>query len=105
MYIHESDGVPLRDVGSGWVQKAVLRIHDAKVEGAFSELPMDLSDGQTRMGQIVLDNEIPVPLRHSGAFELRLQPRWQGQEVVSFTGSGAELELLGEPEYVEEFRP
>jgi hypothetical protein len=30
---------------------------------------------------------------------------WQGQEVVSFTGSGAELELLGEPEYVEEFRP
>jgi hypothetical protein len=27
------------------------------------------------------------------------------QEVVTFTGSGAELELLGEPEYVEEFRP
>jgi hypothetical protein len=105
VYIHQSDGVPLRDAGSGWVQKAVLRIHDAKVEGAFSELPVDLSDGQTRMGQIVLDNEIPVPLRHKGAFELRLQPMWQGQEVVSFTGSGAELELLGEPEYVEEFRP
>ena len=104
VYIHQSDGVPLRDAGSGWVQKAVLRIHDAKVEGAFSELPVDLSDGQTRMGQIVLDNEIPVPLRHEGAFELRLQPMWQGQGVVSFTGSGAELELLGEPEYVEEFR-
>jgi hypothetical protein len=105
VYMHQSDGVPLRDAGSAWVQTAVLRIHDAKVEGAFSELPVDLSDGQTRMGQIVLDNEIPVPLRHKGAFELRLQPMWHGQEVVSFTGSGAELELLGEPKYVEEFRP
>lgn len=105
VYIHQSDGVPLRDAGSGWVQKAVLRIHDAKVEGAFSEFPVDLGDGQTRMEQIVLDNEIPVPLRHKGAFELRLQPMWQAHEVVSFTGSGAELELLGEPEYVGEFLP
>jgi hypothetical protein len=105
VYIHQSDGVPLRDAGSGWVQRAVLRIHDAKVEGAFSEFPVDLSDGQIRMGQMVLDNEIPVPLRHNGAFELRLQPKWKGQGVVSFTGTGAELELLGEPEYVEEFRP
>ncbi len=57
------------------------------------------------MGENILDNEIPVPLRHKGAFELRLQAMWHGQEVVSFAGSGAELELLGEPKYVEEFRP
>src|SRR5882762_6210794 len=69
VYIHQSEGVPLRDAGSGWVQKAMLRIHDAKMQGAFSEFPVDLSDGQTLMGQIVLDNEIPVPLRHNGAFE------------------------------------
>jgi hypothetical protein len=105
VYVHQSEGVPLRDAGSGWVQKAVLRIHDAKMEGAFSEFPVDLADGQTQMGQSILDNEIPVPLRHKGAFELRLQAMWHGQEVVSFVGSGAELELLGEPEYVEEFRP
>jgi hypothetical protein len=105
VYIHQSEGVPGRDAGSGWVQKAVLRIHDARVEGAFSEFPVDLTNGQTRMGQSVLDNEIPVPLRHKGAFELRLQAMWQRQEVVYFKGSGAELELLDEPEYVEEFRP
>lgn len=57
------------------------------------------------MGQNILDNEIPLPLRHKGTFELRLQAMWHGQEVVSFAGSGAELEPLGEPEYVEEFRP
>jgi len=66
---------------------------------------VDLSTGQVRLGENSLDNEIPVPLRHKGAFELRLQAIWQGQVTVSFTGSAAELELLGEPEYVEEFRP
>ena len=105
VYIHQSEGVPGRDAGSGWVQQAVLRIRDAKVEGAFLEFPVDLKGGQTQIGQSILDNEIPVPLHYKGTFELRLQAMWQGQVVVSFTGSGADLELLGEPEYVEEFRP
>jgi hypothetical protein len=104
VYIHQSEGLPGRDAGSGWVQEAVLRIHDATMEGALSEFPVDLTDGETRMGQNILDNEIPVPLRHKGPFELRLQAKSDGQ-VVSFAGSGAELELLGDPEYVEEFHP
>jgi hypothetical protein len=78
---------------------------EAKVDGAFTKFPVDLSDGQLQMGQHVLDNEIPVPLRHAGAFKLRLEAWRQAREVVTFTGSGAELELLGEPKYVEEFRP
>jgi hypothetical protein len=105
VYVHQSEGVPGRDAGSGWVQKALLRIHDAMVEGAFSEFPVDLSDGQIQLGNKLLHNEIPVPLRHKGAFELRLRAMLQEQGVVTFTGSGADLELLGEPEYVEEFRP
>ena len=105
VYIHKSEGVPGIDAGNGWVQKAILRIYDVQVKGAFSEFPVDLTTGQIQMGENILDNEIPVPLRHKGTFELRLQAMWQGQVVVSFTGSGAELQLLGEPEYVEEFRP
>jgi hypothetical protein len=104
-YIHQSEGVPLRDAGSGWIQKAILRIHDARVEGIFSQFPLDLWDGQIQMGENILDNEIPVPLRHQGTFKLRLEAWPQEKEVVTFTGSSAELELLGEPEYIEEFRP
>ena len=81
VYIHQSEGVPLRDAGSGWVQKAIIRIHDAEVKGAFSEFPVDLSGGHIQIGQILLDNEIPVPLRHKGAFELRLQAMWQGKKL------------------------
>jgi hypothetical protein len=105
VYLHESEGVPGCDAGSGWVQKAMLRIREAKVEGAFSEFPVDLGGGQTHMGNKILQNEIPVPLDHQGEFELRLQAMWQEQVVVSFRGSGARLELLGEPEYAREFRP
>jgi hypothetical protein len=105
VYIHQSEDVPGRNAGTGWVQKAVLRIHEARVDGSFSEFPVNLTNGQIRMGENVLENEIPVPLHHKGAFELRLQAMWQNQVTVSFTGSRAELELLGEPKYVEEFRP
>jgi len=105
VYVHHSEGVPGRDAGSGWTQEAILRINNATVEGSFLEFPVDLSDGKIQLGNQTLDNEIPVPLRHKGPFALRLRAMWQEQRVVSFTGSGAELELLGEPEYVEEFRP
>src|SRR5215469_10193567 len=45
-YIHQSEGIPLRDAGSGWVQDAMLHIYDAKVEGTFAEFPVDLTDGR-----------------------------------------------------------
>jgi hypothetical protein len=104
VYIHQSLGVPGRDAGSGWVQRAILRIYNAEMKAEFSQFPVDLGDGLTQMGDDRLSNEIPVPLRYQGTFQLLLQAKWQAQEI-SFTGNGAELELIGEPEYVEEFRP
>jgi len=77
VYIHQSEGVPGRDAGSGWVHKAILRIHDASVKGVFSEFPVDLSGRQIQIGQNLLDNVIPLPLHHEGVFELHLQAMWQ----------------------------
>lgn len=105
VYVQQSKGEPALDAGSVWIQKANLRIDDAQVHGEFTEFPVELGGGQTQIGANYSDNLIPVPLYYKGAFELRLQAMWQGQTVVSFTGSGAELELLDEPEYLEEFRP
>jgi len=105
LYIHESDGVPGVDAGRGWFQAAILRIRDAKVDGVFTEFPVDLTTGRTRIGQDILENEIPFPLHHKGPFELRLQAMWREAAVMTLTGSSAELELVGEPGDVEEFRP
>ena len=105
VYIHQSDGIPGQDPGSGWSQEAILYIQDAKIEGSFSELPINLTDGQFRLGHNLLKNQIPMPLRCKGDVKLRLEAWRQVKEVVIVTGSGVELELVGDPKYVEEFRP
>jgi hypothetical protein len=103
VYIHESAGTPGVDAGSGWVQEAVLRITGAAVKRSFSKFPAELLDGYIRIGESVLKNEIPIPLNHVGIVELRLET-WN-DEVVLISGGSVRLELVGEPKYVEEFRP
>ncbi len=103
VYIHESMGTPGVDAGSSWVQHAQLRIFDPAVTRSFSKLPADLLDGYIKLGDEVLRNKIPIPLSYKGTVELRLES-WN-DEVVLIAGNSAELELIGEPKYVEEFRP
>jgi hypothetical protein len=104
-YIHQSEGVPGRDAGTGWVQQAVLRIGSPVVSGVFSVFPVKLSDGRLIIGELVADNIIPLPLRHEGAIRLTLETFRAVKEIVTFEGRGAEIELRGEPKYVEDFRP
>jgi hypothetical protein len=103
LYIHESMGTPGVDAGSGWVQEALLRISDAAVTNSFPKFPADLLDGHIKLGGTVLRNVIPIPLSHKGLIDLRLES-WN-DAVVLITGSSVELELIGGPKYVEEFRP
>jgi hypothetical protein len=51
VYIHQSDGRPGIAAGSGWVQRTILHIDGPEVEGAFSEFPVDLADGQICLGE------------------------------------------------------
>src|ERR1700722_448407 len=103
VYIHESIGVPGVDQGSGWVQEALLRITDAAVIKSFSKFPAELLGGLLKLGDAILQNEIPIPLKHKGTMEIRLESG--NDEVLLITGNSAELELIGEPKYVERFRP
>ena len=103
VYIHESVGRPGIDAGTGWIQEALLRIYDAVITNSISKFPADLLGGHIILGEAVLDNQIPIPLCHKGPVEVRLES-WN-DEAVSITGSGAELELIGESKFVEEFRP
>ncbi len=103
VYIHESAGTPGVDAGSGWVQEALLSISGATVERSFSKFPADLLDGYIKIGESLLKNEIPIPLNHNGIVELRFET-WN-DEVLLIRGGSVNLELVGEPKYVEEFRP
>lgn len=103
VYIHKSLGTPGVDSGTGWVQKAKLTIADAIVKSTFAGFPSELLAGYLRLGDNVFENEIPIPLNFTGDIELRLET-WNDQ-VILVSGCGAELELIGEPTCVEEFRP
>jgi len=101
VYIHKSSGTPGVDPGTGWVQKARLTIADGIIKSTLPLFPGELLSGYLRLGDSILDNGIPIPLSFRGDTELRLES-WNDQFIL-VSGSGAELELLGEPTYVEDF--
>lgn len=103
VYIHEFTRTPGVDSGSGWVQQALLRMSEAAVRRSFSKFPAELLAGYISLGDAVLSNKIPVPLRHKGIVEICLES-WN-DEVVLIGGDSAGFELIGESKYVEEFRP
>ena len=103
--IHQSDGVPGVDPGTGWSQKAVLRVENASNASIPKHAPYRIDDGVLRLGEIEHHNEIPIPLSCDGPVTLRL---WVGDaegrySEISFVGSGVELRLIGEAEYIEVF--
>jgi hypothetical protein len=74
VYIHSSEGRPAVDAGTGWTQKAVIRIANAHIEGKFSQKSREayggyahyLSDGSLRINGSVSDNLIPHPTGCAG---------------------------------------
>jgi hypothetical protein len=102
VYIHKSLGKPGVDPGTGWVRRAKLTIVDAIIKSTLT-LPGELLGGYLRLGDSIFDNEIPIPLNFRGDTELRLES-WNDQ-IILVSGRGAELELIDEPAYVEDFRP
>ena len=110
VYVHQSTGTPAVDAGTGWVQRAILKIGDARIEGALSEELREssgydahqLSGGSIRLDENFSDNLIPIPLDAAADVELSLES-WGS--TVTVKGRSILLQLIGEPEYVEEFEP
>jgi hypothetical protein len=104
-YIHKSDGVPGVDPGTGWSQRAELRIRKASNPDMPKYLPYRIDNGLLRLGDVEHPNEIPIPLSYDGTLTLNLlvADAEYGYNEISITGSGVELKLIGEAEYIEVF--
>jgi len=98
-YIHESEGKPGLDAGSGWIQELRLHISDASLSGEIHDLPCNLWDGAISLGDERFDNSVPIPLDYRGRVEVNLEQ--DGKLTV--VGSRLRVELLGEPKYVEQY--
>ena len=102
-YLHESEARPEFDSGIGRVQEVRLILSDASVNGDRPDLPCHVMGGEFDAGVERHDIAIPVPPVGTVDTELRLS--FDPIHAVTVAGRGVRLELLGEPRYVEEFKP
>lgn len=98
-YIHQSEGEPGVDAGSGWVQEVRLHISDASLSGEILGLPCDLWNGSISLDDKRFDNCVPIPLDYRGRVEVNLEQDGK----LTIIGTSLRVELLGQPKYVEEF--
>ena len=99
-YIHESQGEPGRDAGSGWVQEARIHVLGAAVAGELLELPCDLRDGKLQVNG-ELFQLLPIPFDRHGSIQFDLECMPMGSKI-RITGAGLRLEMIGVATYVEE---
>ena len=102
-FLHKSERRPGFDAGTGWVQEARLVFTEAATIGTYPDLPCSLMDGELTVGDVLYLNLLTVPFDTLARTELRMV--FDLAHTVIITGQGARFELIGEPRYVEEFRP
>jgi len=100
-YIHQSEGRPGVDSGTGWLQSIDLEIADAVIESMPKNLPVDLNDGYLIVNGTKTENSVDLPIDTRGDIELQL-----------VTAAGEELKITGkhiasieksELEYIEDY--
>jgi hypothetical protein len=101
-YVHKSPGRPGWDAGSGWVQAAAITFTEATIDGEVPDLPADISSGS-----LILDDEerkymVPIPFQYAREIALKMLLITSSAEIT-IKGKQAELTLIGEAVYVEEF--
>ena len=106
-YVHESEGRPGRDPGTGWGQAAVLLFKQGTIEGKLPEPPVDIKSGSLFLGETESANLIPIPLDHIGAvtFSIRVIGDDGTYQGLKIRGAAVLLTLIGEPVYGGEFPP
>jgi hypothetical protein len=98
-YLHQSEGRPGIDPGTGWVQDVQLIFSEASVDGNLPDLPCDVMDGEFVLSQ-KRQYLISVPLEAMGFVELQLI--FDSILAVTIKGKSVHLKLSGKPKYVEE---
>jgi hypothetical protein len=102
-YVHRWSGIPGSEAGSGWLQCATLTFAGTQPVGLSAKLPVGVSDGSLRIGNVVHDNLIPA----NGSFEAPVEFSivLATAETLTIRGQRVTIQLHGEPSYVEEFKP
>jgi hypothetical protein len=100
-YVHETQGVPGLDPGTGLLQTIELFVESGSIEGALTALPFDVSDGTLTIDDQIYLNLLPLPMNRRGNIELKLLLK--SSECVVIRGAGITTRFEGLPEDAEDF--
>jgi hypothetical protein len=99
-YMHESDGRPGWESGTGWSLPARLVIENGTIEHPLPSQSLWILDGSITVADRLFDNMVPLPFDERGEIRLSLYSE-EGELVVH--GERVYVEPAGEAIYVEEF--
>jgi hypothetical protein len=99
-FMHESEGRPGRDRGTGWNLPARFVVESGEFDRPFSSSSLWVTEGRIAVDNRLFDNFIPLPLDAPGKIRLILSGA-EGDLVIS--GVRAYVEPTGPAVYVEEF--
>jgi len=98
--IVKSQGIPLVDASTLWIQSGALVIEDAQIEGDLPVFPAVVKTGSMEAGGIKYVGSSQLPLDTQGYAQLTLSFGGEEHPVV-ITGGGARLDMEDIPKYVE----
>ena len=101
-YVHQSEGNPGVDGGTGWLQEIELELQEAQVLCAPIHLPEDLADGFIKVGGVTYDGGLDLPVGVEGEIEVWLQT--SQSEELKVVASAIVSHEIGEAIFVEEFK-
>ena len=99
-YMHESEGRPGVDRGTGWNLPARLVIEHGEFDRPFSSPFLRVTDGHIAVGDRLYDNGIPLPFDEHGEIHLFLSG---AEGELAIRGKRAYVEPTGAAVYIEEF--
>ena len=101
-YVHQSEGKPGIDAGTGWSHRASLFISMSSMIPHI-RFPFEISDGYLTIDGIMHSNILPIPLKSISAIELFIRGiDADGFHEFSIAGNGARLEIEEPGKFVEE---
>jgi hypothetical protein len=99
-YVHESEGRPGIDAGTGWTQPVRITVFEGRVVRRHQGDRLWIIDGVIRVGDETFDNMMPTDVLADGDVKLV----FSGAEgVLDVVGAGIRVEVTGEAKHVEDF--
>jgi hypothetical protein len=99
-YVHESEGRPGIDAGTGWTQPVRITVFEGRVVRRHEGDRLWIMEGVISVGDETFDNMMPTHVIANGDVKLV----FSGAEgVLDVVGAGIRVEVTGEAVFVEGF--